>query len=220
MIRPRKELHTGKSQPANGRQQTKKGATFKDQPTTDHLTANMQQLPPYPTHLHAVRIPCDGSPNRINKISLTKKGPGGLRAKDCVAIEDWLVCFPDMRSCYDQDPKFLSFNAHPDPFKFKDRPATFSFKDRCLIGIPAKDLDGSTGRTDYYLYCCYEKEADLPENRYLSRLAGVHMYGDAFLFKMEGFDEGDRPNFVHMRPGVKEQTLENLLTYGLRAKGD
>ena len=225
LIKPPKKPSTGKPQPAakstsksqsaNKHQQIEKDTTVKDQSTKGYLAANTQHWPPYIEDIHAIRLTCDKSAFRMNRISLTKKGPGGLGEEKCVELEKWLERFPNMRSCYDQDPKTSGFKIHPDTFKVENRPDTFSFEHRSLIGIPATDMDGSDGKTDYFMYCCYEKGARLPLNSYLSGLSGVHMYGDAFLFKMEGYDKVDRPNFQDMPPDIDLSTIRALLNYRL-----
>ena len=97
-------------------------------------------------------------------------------------------------------------------------PKTFSFEKRCLLAIRAEDLGGSAQGEDYFLYCCQDKEANLPLNKYLSDISRVYMYGDAFFFKTLELGAVGEPKFRHMEPVVKEEVLKKLLTYDLRAR--
>ena len=50
------------------------------------------------------------------------------------------------------------------------------------------------------MYVCLEEEPGLPHNRFLEQIAGVEVFGDAFVFKMESkaFEDSGRVVYVDM----------------------
>lgn len=78
----------------------------------------------------------------------------------------------------------------------------FSRKDLIDLELSIKDL-GDFDRewqADHMMYVCLEEEPGLPHNRFLEQIAGVEVFGDAFVFKMESkaFEDSGRVVYVDM----------------------
>lgn len=79
----------------------------------------------------------------------------------------------------------------------------FSCGHRQLLGVQApNNVPDFSAKIWYFVYVCYEESAGLPENHYLQRLSGVHMYGDSFLFKVlvpeSSSEEANKNEFLHI----------------------
>ncbi len=166
----------GKRTTSNYKPETK--ATASKRPSTKMATSIKSQRKTDAPRVDVIRIPYDSSPLLINSFPLIRLGRDGVRAKDCVAGEDWLQHFPNMWALTDK--------------------LAFSFEHRHLIGIPAKDLCSSVNE-NYFMYTCYDGTAGLAQNRYFEKLSQIPMYGDCFLFRTRGdSDEDGRAVFLHM----------------------
>ncbi len=181
LIEPPNKTHAGpigmgKRTTSNYKPETK--ATASKRPSTKMATSIKSQRKTDAPRVDVIRIPYDSSPLLINSFPLIRLGRDGVRAKDCVAGEDWLQHFPNMWSLTDK--------------------LAFSFKHRHLIGIPAKDLCSSVNE-NYFMYTCYDGTAGLAQNKYLEKLSKKPMYGDSFLFRTRAdSDENGKAIFLHM----------------------
>ncbi|CAD6593710.1 MAG: hypothetical protein ASARMPREDX12_007481 [Alectoria sarmentosa] len=170
-IQPKAKAPTAKDQP------TKKDATLRTQPTANYPTADGQPEGTVESIGTGIYLPCDGSRRRPTTIALTKVGHDGVGSDDCIETEKWLGSYLNL--------------------ELIDKKMTFGWEYRQLLGTPVKEL-GCSVDTVCLVYLCCDKKSKLPRNSYLKKLSGVHVYGDAFMFKVIDNSPADKLKFQHM----------------------
>ena len=90
------------------------------------------------------------------------------------------------------------------PYVPKDSFA-FIWSRRTLLSIRDKHLQDidREWHADYMMYVCLDEDAGLARNKYLELVSGLHVYGDALLFKVKrgGLAKLDRAEYVNMDEG-------------------
>lgn len=140
--------------------------------------------------LKVVRIPCDGSPMELIKISLINIGTEGIHKDECKddkckALEKELEYTLDMNTLNDHKVVFDPAHRH------------------LLIGQPYNSAGEESGPADYIMYMCLNDEPGLPQNKYLKEVTKdlaskghatlmeeIKVYGDAFVFKRKSKSQG------------------------------
>ena len=78
----------------------------------------------------------------------------------------------------------------------------FIWSRRSLLSLSDKNLKDidREWHADYMMYVCLDEDAGLARNKYLESVSGLHVYGDAFLFKVKrgGLAKLERAEYVNM----------------------
>lgn len=158
-----KYFTTGKSWPYEEITATKEQHLKTD--TADHVESTPSNLPKVPrgAFVQALCLPCDDPSLRLVNIPLTEVGP----VRHHTTTEIRLGHIPNMKSLNDQGI------------------FSWEFSQLVCLDYPTNDQDHSVDAI-YFLYMSHMQESGLQTNELLEKYSEFHLYGDGFLFKVEG----------------------------------